>query len=195
MMVPPDLRPVPCGPALARVCRRGVGTATSGHGIVDADRSRRGGVQAVALAVVAFAVGAVAGWIAVMVGYIVYVEAFDVFDREGAMAMGAAFGIGPVAGVALGIAAAVWAVGRLRRGEDARTGAAPPRRARWQRVLLFVALPGLAVYYAVAIALWLAGPASYETYWAALAASLAPLVTGVAAALLGWRYGMRRAPA
>lgn len=152
-------------------------------------------MQAVALAVVAFVVGAVAGWVAVMVGYVVYVEAFDVFDREGAMAMGAAFGIGPVAGVALGIAAAVWVVTRLRGSEAASTGAAPPRRARWQRVLLFIALPGFAVYYAVAIALWLVGPAFYESYWAALAASLAPLAAGVAAALLGWRYDRRRVAA
>lgn len=146
----------------------------------------------VVLGAVAFVAGAVGGWVAVMVAYVLYIQVTGAFDREGAMAMGAAFGIGPTVGVLVGMLAAAWTIARLRRGDRERAGVPPPSRPRWRRLLLMVVLPAIATYYAVAIAIRLAGPAYYETSWAALAASLAPLAAGVAAALLGWRHERRR---
>lgn len=67
------------------------------------------------VAVLMFVLGAVAGWIVAMGGYIVWTELLGGFDREGAIAMGVAFTIGPALGLVTGIAGAIWAVRRGRR--------------------------------------------------------------------------------
>lgn len=152
-------------------------------------------MREVGLGIVAFMLGAIAGWAAVMAGYVVYAEMFEVFDREGRMAMGMAFGIGPIVAVACGLAAAVWAVIRRHRRDRRRARVPPPALPRWQRVLLAVVLPAAAAYCVVAIAVWLFGSGAYASYPAALAVSLAPLAAGAAAAVLGWRCGLRRSAA
>lgn len=65
--------------------------------------------------------GLVAGYCAVLFGWVAYTNLFDVFDREGAMAMGVAFFFAPVGAVLAGIAGAVWLARRAGRG----SGAAP----------------------------------------------------------------------
>lgn len=69
--------------------------------------------------------GALAGRATVMAGGIVRVGAFGVFDREGAIAMGAAVGIGPAVGAACGGTGA--SAPRRRRARCAPTCKPPPR--------------------------------------------------------------------
>jgi hypothetical protein len=47
-----------------------------------------------------------------LLGYILYSEATDFYDREGAIAMAVAFFIGPVVALVCGIVAAVWTARR-----------------------------------------------------------------------------------
>jgi hypothetical protein len=65
------------------------------------------------LAMLGFLGGAVAGWAACLLVYIMATSLFGYHDFEGAAAMGTAFMIGPVVGLLTGIAAAVW-LGRRR---------------------------------------------------------------------------------
>jgi len=60
------------------------------------------------LAMLAFVGGVVLGWILAMVGYVAWFELTDTIDREGAAAMGMAFGIGPMIGLITGVFAALW---------------------------------------------------------------------------------------
>lgn len=65
-----------------------------------------------------FPLGAVAGYCAVLFGWIGYTELFDVFDRDGGKIMGIAFFFAPVTAVAVGVIAAIWLARRVgqRRG-------------------------------------------------------------------------------
>jgi len=47
-----------------------------------------------------------------LLGYITYIELTGLIDREGAMAMGVAFFIGPVVALVCGIVAAIWTARR-----------------------------------------------------------------------------------
>jgi hypothetical protein len=69
----------------------------------------------------AFLGGLVLGWIATMLVYLVATTLFGVIDREGGMAMGFAFMIGPFLGVVTGIALAILVA--LRTGRKASPGA------------------------------------------------------------------------
>lgn len=71
--------------------------------------------------VLIFVLGVIAGWAVAMGGYIVWTTLLGGFDREGTLAMGVAFTIGPALGLVTGIAGAIWAVRRGRRE------AGPPR--------------------------------------------------------------------
>jgi hypothetical protein len=55
----------------------------------------------------AFVGGAVAGWVAALIAYIVYFEMTDAIDREGGTAMAVAFALGPLLGVIVGTVAAI----------------------------------------------------------------------------------------
>jgi hypothetical protein len=65
-----------------------------------------------ARSVFAFLAGLVAGYGLSILGYLCATSFFGVFDRDGGMAMGVAFMIGPIVGILCGIAAAIWAARR-----------------------------------------------------------------------------------
>jgi hypothetical protein len=48
---------------------------------------------------------------------VLYTNVFDVFDREGAMAMGVAFAIAPAVALIVGLATAIWAWMRTSNGK------------------------------------------------------------------------------
>lgn len=56
-----------------------------------------------------FVAGVIAGWSLSIGAYIVLTSAGMLADRDGGIAMGFAFTIGPFVGLLLGIAGAVWA--------------------------------------------------------------------------------------
>lgn len=60
-------------------------------------------------ALLGFLAGAVAGWCLSMAAYIALSSTGALTDRDGGMAMGFAFTIGPFVGLLLGIAGAIWA--------------------------------------------------------------------------------------
>lgn len=67
-------------------------------------------------ALLAFLAGLVLGWGLVVGAYIVATGWLGYFDRDGGGAMGAIFVLGPMLGVLLGIALALFAALRGRRG-------------------------------------------------------------------------------
>jgi hypothetical protein len=67
-----------------------------------------------ALAILGFLGGAILGWLATLGAYIVLSSAGAFFDRDGGIAMGFAFTIGPLVGLLAGILGAVWAARRAR---------------------------------------------------------------------------------
>ncbi len=62
-----------------------------------------------AFAILGFLGGAILGWAAAMALYVALTSAGVLFDRDGGLAMGFAFTIGPIAGLAAGAAGAWWA--------------------------------------------------------------------------------------
>lgn len=60
----------------------------------------------------AFLLGLIVGWAIPIVWYIVATNYFGVFDRDGGGAMGAIFIMGPIAGLLLGIIAAIVTIRR-----------------------------------------------------------------------------------
>lgn len=62
-----------------------------------------------------FILAAIAGYLAILFGWIAYTERADVFDREGAMIMGVAFVFAPIGGFLIGLVAAV-AISRRVKG-------------------------------------------------------------------------------
>lgn len=67
------------------------------------------------VAVLAFIGVAIATWIAVMAGYVIFTTVTGFFDREGAAAMGFAFTIGPFCALIAGTLAAILVLRRYRR--------------------------------------------------------------------------------
>lgn len=64
------------------------------------------------LASAAFIGAAGLGYGLCLLGYILYSELTDFYDREGAVAMSVAFFIGPAVALACGIVAAIWTARR-----------------------------------------------------------------------------------
>ncbi len=67
-----------------------------------------------AKASLAFLAGVVGGYGLSILGYIAATSVGGVFDRDGGLAMGVAFLIGPLVAVVCGIGAAIWGAGRTR---------------------------------------------------------------------------------
>lgn len=65
-------------------------------------------------AILSFIVGAIIGYGLSIASYVGYIELSGTYDREGAMAMGVAFVIGPAVAIVCGIAAVIWSVRRRR---------------------------------------------------------------------------------
>lgn len=62
----------------------------------------------------AFIAATIIGYVLSIAAYVAYIELSGTYDREGALAMGVAFVIGPAVALACGIAATIW---RLRRSK------------------------------------------------------------------------------
>jgi hypothetical protein len=62
--------------------------------------------------ILAFLAGLIVGWAIPIVWYIVATNYFGLFDRDGGGAMGAIFVMGPIAGLLLGIVAAIVTIRR-----------------------------------------------------------------------------------
>lgn len=72
--------------------------------------------------VLAFLAGLVGGWVLGLATYLLQTSVFGVVDRDGGLAMGYAFTIGPFLGLILGTVFAVLTARRMRR--EAREKAA-----------------------------------------------------------------------
>ena len=144
--------------------------------------------------ILAFIIGLIVVYVIVVVGGLWYVHAYNVRDRDGGMSMAIMFAIGPLAAFIGGTVAAVIAGVWLSRRERVRIEAGAPVKPWPLPVLLILALLAGGVVYALAWGLiGVAGPRSYETYGAALAVSLAPIVLGLATAgFITWRTLRRR---
>lgn len=68
----------------------------------------------------AFIIGAAAGYALSIAAYTAYIALTGTLDREGALAMGVAFAIGPAVALVCGIVAAVWAIRRFRLSRAVR---------------------------------------------------------------------------
>src|SRR5689334_11934963 len=95
----------------------------------------------------AFILGAIVVYIAVVASAFLYMETNHVFDRDGGMSMAVMFAIGPLAGFAGGVIAAlatgVWLFRRQKRTADA----GPPSKPWPLPVLIALAvLAGVGIY-------------------------------------------------
>lgn len=138
--------------------------------------------------------------LAMVLGYVVSliigVVAFDVFDvsqREGANAMALAFFISPLCAVISGVIGGIWywiASGRkpaMPQGmvEESRSGS-------WRPVLTIAAAAAVG-YLAGLFFQWMLAGRSYDTYLAALAVGLAPLMAAAVFGGIAWAVVRRKA--
>jgi hypothetical protein len=150
--------------------------------------------------VVSFIAGLVATYVVAVAVGLGYMTAFDVLDRDGGLSMAIMFGIGPLAAIVGGIAAAIIVPVRLSRRDTARAeGRLPPQQNRWPptvRAAVAAACWGVATYLAMRLLFWLfiAGM-SFRSYWVALAVGLSPLALGFFAAALATYLVLRNARA
>lgn len=70
--------------------------------------------------ILAFFAGLIGGWVLGMAAYILQTTIFGVVDRDGGLAMGYAFTIGPFLGLILGTVFAVLTARRMRREKAGR---------------------------------------------------------------------------
>lgn len=142
-----------------------------------------------AFGLLAFLLGLVVGWVAAAAVGLGYMEFADVFDRDGGISMGIVFGIGPLVGIACGALAAIVTIVRMCRRRTATADTAPltaPLASRRQRIAIGIVAGALFGYFGARGLMWLNGPLAFQSYYVALAVSLAPLLATVAFAALGW---------
>jgi hypothetical protein len=72
--------------------------------------------------ILAFMAGFAGGWVLAVGAYLIQTSVFGVFDRDGGLAMGYAFTIGPFVGLITGILCAVLAARRVRRKAREKAG-------------------------------------------------------------------------
>ncbi len=145
----------------------------------------------------AFLAGLVVSYAAIVAGAFWYMDAAGINDRDGGMAMGIIFAIGPLGALAGGLLAALatYFYTRRRKPRPAPEPAseAPPQ-ARGRRIGLAAVLAGAAGYLVGSFGLWLQGGTSYESYWTALLVTWSPILLALAAAsFAAWRAA--RSPA
>lgn len=146
----------------------------------------------------AFFVGLVAGFAIFVVAGFIWLDAADVFDRDGGLAMSIFFTLGPLGGFLVAcIAATITALLLARKRRAIATGTRAPAR-RWPlgvRAAVAAIVWALAVYAVVWCAFWLLTPMSFSTYEVALVVSLLPVALPLAAAILAAAFVLiRRAP-
>jgi hypothetical protein len=150
--------------------------------------------------VVSFVAGLIAIYVVAVAIGLGYMTAFDVFDRDGGLSMAVMFGIGPLAAIVGGIAAAIIVPVWLGRRDLARAESRTPQpQKRWPpnvRAAVAAVCWGVATYLAMRLLFWLfiAGM-SFRSYWVALAVGLSPLLLGLFAAALAACLVLRNARA
>ena len=143
--------------------------------------------------VIGFALGGVAGWAVLVLGWVASWELTDAPDRERAGILAVMFGIGPLVGLITGTVTAVLVRRRVQRSDTARAEAGLPTR-RWPATLrcVFGAVLGLVGGFVVAVMVMrFAVPALYAPENASAPLHLLPAgVALLTAGLGGWR-GLR----
>ena len=161
------------------------------------DRRTDGAVmRAFGRVVLAFLAGTIVTYIVVVAGFFWYIEANQVFDRDGGMSMGIVFLIGPAAGILGGtICAIAFPIWLNRRDLRHASGKLPPRTPWPQawRVGLAIVLAGVPAYLLGRFILWLYAGTSFDSYWVALVVSNTPLILAIAAAALAAVLASRKA--
>jgi hypothetical protein len=143
-------------------------------------------------ALLALVLGFFGGWAVATSAMFRYMEAFDVFDRDGGGAMGAFFVIGPFFGLIIAIVAAGMTAARmLRRDPKAPAGAAG--QARRGGSLPVAAVAVVSVYLVAWFIIQLGGPYGLEGAAKPLAEDGIPALFGLAAGIGAWTVGRRHA--
>lgn len=143
-------------------------------------------------------VGFVAGFAAFVLAGFVWLDAADVFDRDGGLAMAVFFTLGPIGAVLTAFVTTTITVLILRRKERAIAAGTRPPALRWPlgvRAVIAAVVWAVAVYAVIWCVFWLIGPMSFATYEAALLVSYLPLALPLAAAVIAATFVLvRRAP-
>ncbi len=149
-------------------------------------------------ALLPFVVGLVAGFAATVFGVFAWMDHANVFDRDGGLAMGVFFTLGPVGGIVIGTVAAVATAAVMRRRRNASVAGTRPPVHRWplgMRAAVAALAWAAGVWAAVAGIFWLLSPMRFESYEAAVAVSWLPLGLPLVAAMLAAGFVLwRRAP-
>ena len=139
----------------------------------------------------AFVLGFFGGWAVATSAAFRYMEAFDIFDRDGGGAMGAFFIIGPFFGLIVAIVAAgIVLVRGLRKDLKAPVGAASPTAGGGSLPVAAVAV--VSVYLVAWFVIQLGGPYGLEGAAKPLAEDGIPALFGLAAGIGAWTIGRRR---
>jgi hypothetical protein len=139
----------------------------------------------------ALVLGFFGGWAVATSAAFRYMDAADVFDRDGGGAMGAFFIIGPFSGLIIAIVAAGMTAARmLRKDLKAPLGAEAPSTGA--SVLLVAIVAAFAVYLVAWFIIELGGPYGLEGAAKPLAEDGIPALFGLAAGIGAWAIGRRR---
>lgn len=140
-------------------------------------------------AALAFLAAFILAWICAIVVYVLGSGIGWWADRDGGVAMGFFFSVGPAVGTVAGVIAAIWAFRRARRTEPKVADGTENPKSSWPwpiRVLLAAFVFGGAAYLIGILIFWIFFPyrgSSYDptgqAYWNA------PAVMGLIAALIG----------
>ena len=139
----------------------------------------------------ALVLGFFGGWAVATSAAFRYMDAANVFDRDGGGAMGAFFIIGPFFGLIVAIVAAGMTAARmLRRDVTVPVGAKAP--ATGGMGLLVAAVAAVGVYLVAWFIIELGGPYGLEGAAKPLAEDGIPAMFGLAAGIGAWTIGRRR---
>lgn len=139
----------------------------------------------------ALVLGFFGGWAVAASAAFRYMDAADVFDRDGGGAMGAFFIVGPFFGLIIAIVAAGMTAARmLRRDTTPPVGAGEP--ATGGMGLLVAAVAAAAVYLVAWFIIELGGPYGLDGAAKALAEDGIPALFGLAAGIGAWAIARRR---
>ena len=147
-------------------------------------------------AILAFIGGFILTYVVVVGAALGYMSLANVFDRDGGMSMAIMFLLGPFCALIGALGATIATVLRMnRRARAIELGELPSPKPRSLPVRIAGALAAAVLtYFTVWAVMWLAGPLTFSTYWAALAVSLLPVTLALTVgALLVWRALRRRA--
>ena len=144
----------------------------------------------------ALVLGFFGGWAVATSAFFRYMDAFDIFDRDGGGAMGAIFIIGPFFGVIAAIvSAAIVLVRGLAAGQPKPAGWQPPSpEARRLGTLVLAALVAVAVYLVGWALIDLSGPWAPKSAMRSLVYNGVPLAAGLLCAFFVTRKRAARDP-